>query len=811
MRINFTPQYQILNSCKPVKGNSKSNNYNFNKVEGYNIYNPIAYTDYNISFGSRTPENFYEFNSESMPYTMRNYLSYDYEERQHIPPEQIMNEVFKYLDDADNFSDVKRLYPNEDLFKNLHPLKINARKGILSEIKVARDLSDTPLLKDGSDDFGMYLLKKIYKEGKTVKEISKDFLEKDINDEYKGFVTSPIDHATTSAYGIKFPDNGFWHSFIATREEYKKFFKELPKNNYDPNRSEAKDEQSAISKKTSAQKTEKASDKPNRYRLQKYKKDQLKKELKESDMSQADIERKIRRRFSKDDPEASFIVKYLSPIMTVAADRVHLSEEMKEYFDYEKRLGVNHSNDENRLKRFWKNNPALKSDYSTAITDTIELFEDNYGAGGLIAINNEFLPVELSENKRVVDYVTPNFIDFIDDIKNLEIERLQRYQAHDNMQSQWDEYFENKTCNENEIQDEPVQPEEVKPSPKFTEDLLKKTAAQYNADVYKLHGKDGKDIIITANLDEVFRDNLKEESKYFPTQYAQQYTRVILSNNEITDKYKLTLAAQSFKDLIDDDRIMSDEEFDDTHLAIRYDFFMKNANNEMAASAAMADYITKYLDGNSPTAIYKLYSIEYNDLFKQAKTPEGFKDILLKNKKDLDFLYNQYRKPLSNAEKNKIALEAIEQLYKYQPDFDNTIANQDTQAILLMLKDTLKVAKYRKKYLRDLLVCSLPAYVYSRSILNKDLDSVHKTAKFEQLMNYIIKDMMFYAKDDEPPVIIGMISRAAFEKYKGMLTADSYQQIIRAINNLPPSERNLFEASDDKLRFINEQYNHNKK
>ena len=47
-----------------------------------------------------------------MPDSMKEYLFYDYENRQHIPPQQMMAEVFNYLTIADNFDDVKEIYPN---------------------------------------------------------------------------------------------------------------------------------------------------------------------------------------------------------------------------------------------------------------------------------------------------------------------------------------------------------------------------------------------------------------------------------------------------------------------------------------------------------------------------------------------------------------------------------------------------------------------------------------------------------------------------------------------------------------------------
>ena len=374
--------------------NSKKQNDN---IQQETITNPViqnGYKDFNINFRGRTPENFYaqEFNVKNMPETMKTYLNEDYETRKHLPPEQVMNQSFKYLDVIDNFSDVKSTYPNETLFENLHEANLKGRTGVLSDIKIAKEMSDTPLLKDGSDDFGMYLLKKIFLEGKTIKEINKDFYEKDLAPEYKGAVTQPITYGTTSAYGIKYPKTDFWNSFIATRDEYKKFIVDLPKQDKNDLKKElaakfgtSRNTTQNTSAHNGTEKTEKA---PRRkYSIKKYQRDQIKKDIKDAKADIEKVKKSIRKRFSQDDPEASFIVKYLSPIMTIAADRVHLSEEEKDFAEMLKSKG---KKVENLFAQFWKAKPELLDNYSTMITDTIDLFEETYEEGGTIPINNEY-------------------------------------------------------------------------------------------------------------------------------------------------------------------------------------------------------------------------------------------------------------------------------------------------------------------------------------------------------------------------------------------------------------------------------------
>ena len=305
-----------------------------------NVQNPIisqepreifAYQDFNISFRARTPENFYEqeFNKKNMPETMKMYLEFDYENRKHMPPEQMMQEVFGYLEFAKDFDDVRKMYPTEPLFEELHPNTKKNRNNLLAEIEMVKDLTSEPLLKNGSNDLGMYILKKIFIEGKTVKEINKDFYEKDVNNSYKDLLKKELDYSVTESYGIKYPKQAFWNSFIATRDEYKKFFITLPKKDpiFRPENVKSRIDYNRIKSVTEVKKQPKKI--VRKYTTPNHKKIQLTNEIKNTRGSLESIEKKIRKRFTKSDIEAPFVLKYMSPIMTIAADRVHLSEEMK--------------------------------------------------------------------------------------------------------------------------------------------------------------------------------------------------------------------------------------------------------------------------------------------------------------------------------------------------------------------------------------------------------------------------------------------------------------------------------------------------
>ena len=144
----------------PNKEDKKSKNIKSDSLEQ-------AYQDYKVGNARlfRTPEDFYSqpFNKNGMPLSMKNYLYSDFETNQHIPPMQLMQVVFDKLNYAKSLDDVKRSqYPDEPLFKNLSSTpRVNT--AVVADIQyVKKDNPKLPIFKDGQDDLGLYLLKKIY-------------------------------------------------------------------------------------------------------------------------------------------------------------------------------------------------------------------------------------------------------------------------------------------------------------------------------------------------------------------------------------------------------------------------------------------------------------------------------------------------------------------------------------------------------------------------------------------------------------------------------------------------------------------------
>lgn len=607
-----------------------------------------AYQDFNINFRGRTPENFYEqeFNVRHMPERMKKYLQENYEVRKHIPPEQIMNESFKYLEVTENFDEVKDIYPE---FSNLHDANLKGRTGILADIKLSRELSDTPLFKDGSDNLGIYLLRKIYLEGKTIKEINKDFYEKDLNPEYKGAITQPITYSTTSAYGIQYPKTDFWNSFIATRDEYKKFFVDLPKQN----KSQLKQE---LVKKQHTTEPEKKYTR--KYALKKYQKQLLKDDIKKSKGDVEQLEKAIRRRFTKDDPEAAFIVKYLSPIMTIAADRIHLSEE-------EKLFAETNKTNENFFARFWKAKPELLEQYSTAITDTIELFEETYESGGMIPVNSEYQVIkEGVENTKPIDFVPQRFVELLDYTQTIVPTRLQKYAEHEKLQSKWDEHFK---WRYGEIEE--TAPAIIK---KNATELLKEVAQDNNAQVYRLKGVNGDEIAVTGNLDEFLGDYLRKEYFGFPPKFVNMLINFTLKHPMMTENAKLSIATRNIADKIDDERILEKPALDSINNFIKTELELETAAGSMAALDVFASYSA------SPEKVYRT-------LYPRCKEADSneYSIQLLKHSEDakvneeLNRLYDIYRKPPTQSEINKIKLKIV----SFIRDFDRSCIKSPESAI----------------------------------------------------------------------------------------------------------------------------------
>ena len=769
-----------------------------------------AYRDYNINFGARlfrTPQNFYEqdFNEQNMPRSLHEYIyeTGDPAFKRSIPPAQAMKEVFGKIKEAKDLDEVREMFPNEPLFQNLSSKpKRKSREGLLGMINLLKEdptYADKTLFKNGQNDLGMYIIKKIYIEGKTLKEINKDF-NKDVSVYFKSYDITPQDY---SAFGIRFPERPFWKSFIATREDFPYVY--IPRVGVNGG--------SGNGTKTSGSHDTRTTDvdhtpKPRKYKLKDYQKKQLTDDIIDAKGDAQAIEKKVIKRFKKDDPEASFIVKYLSPIMTVAADKVHLSEEMRYFTEEEKENGKTVKG-ATMFERFWKANPFLLKEYSQAITDTIDMFEDVYGAGGMVPMNKEFEEItKKSANQKAIDYVTPEFLELLDYTKTIEPKRNARYAKHDEEQAMWEAHFKERYGDAEAQLDEVLKAvEELKAivEQDLTElEALEKEAAKYGAEVITLRGKNGEDVHITGNIDEVYEDVVKNEAKLYPTTFANNFIKFMKTYDEISDRYKLSVATRQVSNMLDDDKIMTDEEFEDESKSIYYTYYMHNPHMALAAGAAMADTLMKYSTFELPLMMYRLYADEFNTIaLKNSEINSEFRKIMSEHRRELDNLYTNYTKDITPTELNKIRITMLEQLSKYHPA--EQLLPEDSQEIILMLKEMTNNVKFRRKILGDALTVMIPNYRFSRGLLDKNLTPDQKMAKFEHLMGMFVNDFMNYSQDI--PVLLTILNRETIEKHKNNLSAETYEKIMAMVDKFPhPEYRRLFEYSTKELKDMDEIY-----
>lgn len=736
----------------------------------------FAYQDFNINFTGRTPENFYEqeFNKQNMPESMKEYLDFDYETRKHIPPEQMMNEVFKYIELADKLEDVKEIYPNEKLFKSLHENHQQNRTTILGEIKMAKEMSNEPLLKDGSDDLGLYILKKIYLNGKTVKEINKDFYDKDMNEAYKGIITRPIDSKTTAAYGIQYPKTPFWNSFIATREEYKKFFVALPKNSTNP-AVRIKHEENAT--KTPIQKQAnnepiKAKPRVRKYKIKDYQKKQLTNDIKDAKGDIQEVEKKIRKRFAKDDPEASFIVKYLSPIMAVAADRVHLSQEMKDFCEAEK-INSKSADNEYMFTRFWKKNPHILDYYAQSITDTIDMFEDLYGEGGFIPINKDLEIVNPdSKNQTIIDRVSPEFLELLDYTQTIAPEREKEYQKHNEQQKLWDEYFINKYG---------IPQEEPTTSIETTQQISKPEKPQNIEQPTKIETQQ----LTSAEIQKQFMNTIRRKAEIYPDIYAEKYLNFIQKNREIDNEYKLAYLYYLGNSKTNNSKLTR-EEFYDKFYNIEEKFIGENEANSIIAKCAIIDTFSKnkYKDA-------RLYSANTYDLPNIDKSEKVFLPFIKQHKTELNRLYMAYQKPLKPSEKEQVIDEMMHLIEIYKRP-EETVEDSNS-TVLEMMHDAYK-NPLRKRYIREFLKKATENNVPQLKLLTKrdsNFTEEEQIGRFENVFLPINADLII----NSGLLLLVMVGKENFQQHVNKLNDEIKMHLIKQELRMTSQQKEFYEIT----------------
>lgn len=724
----FTPNYKF------------NQNKNSNAAPEQHKAEPLqtfAYKDFNINFtgadGSgrlfRTPANFYStpFNRKGMPDTMKAYLNADYEDRQNMPPIQMWKTVFDDINMADNLEDVKILFPEEPLFANLKSKPNKARTSIISQIQTLQeDFAETPLFKDGKSDLGLYLLKKIYLEGKQLGEINKDF-QNDLNDTYKGLIDKNIDYSTTAAYGIRFPNLAFWNSFVVTRDDFPYVYK--PRNITEPHtvNPRVKKELSLEDIKREAFETvRKRKFKPTDYEVKQLTDAVLDKK------PQAALD-KIRKRGGQNAESASFVEKYFSPIMSVALEKINASDEMRDFFQNPENMS---QSSKDRMQKYWREHPHFRALQSMAIKDTIKLFFEAYGADG----NNE---------------VFQDLLKYADSIKP---ERQERLRRHNELQQEYERalgIFETEEKSEvppinTAVADIDEEDGDIAKYQKIFEDLKK----EYNAESFDIDTPQGK-VTIVGNLKEILKESIEYNCRFMPKTFVNKYITFLMNDPDLTDEYLRSIILLSKG--IDIPHTSSFRNDDDTLIKVtqeQWEFYRDFPVQSRAARQAIIDAVIPLAGEKNAVSLFRMLdTFELGDFFRSLSKPA--QDIILKQSKSINEKYYSYMKPLSDYETHQIAKAIVRLAKKYDPKksiIDEYSHHRDLKDVFYKLGQNISL----DKSIEDRMFQGMKQYLShyggsARFFIDKKAPESLKLAKYEEFMCAYCQDEGDY-KDN--PIII---------------------------------------------------------
>jgi len=210
------------------KSNFQKNSINStisNNTQLQNVY-PKSY--YLLNFEARVDkdlDSFIKRNEQNLPYSVKAYVeNLTSEEKISLSPLEAQRNAFEYLSICDSVNDIKDVYPEESLFKNLREAgEIKSKRGFLYELRLmSEDLDKDKLLSTGDNSLSVYLIKKIFLEGKTIDEINND-LDKDIHPAFKKEDKKYIQSSTLKALGIELPPLAYLNSLRYTRDGYSDF------------------------------------------------------------------------------------------------------------------------------------------------------------------------------------------------------------------------------------------------------------------------------------------------------------------------------------------------------------------------------------------------------------------------------------------------------------------------------------------------------------------------------------------------------------------------------------------------------------
>ena len=188
------------------------------------------FNDHMLAFKARVDkglDRFYETNKTRMPFTVKRYVE-ALEDKSRLSPLQAQQRAFYKLKEVQTVDDIKKSFPDEELFANLkNPKDCKATRGILNSVKENQELMelyDKDVLKD-KKNLTVYLVQKIFLEAKTIDEINQD-LENDLDEDFKNDFkfknkdSKYVYGSTLRALGIQTPSFEYQQSLRYTRAGY---------------------------------------------------------------------------------------------------------------------------------------------------------------------------------------------------------------------------------------------------------------------------------------------------------------------------------------------------------------------------------------------------------------------------------------------------------------------------------------------------------------------------------------------------------------------------------------------------------------
>lgn len=704
-KLHLTPHQNL--------SRNKKQNAPQNSV-GSTSYNPLYYQDYNISFNARlfrTPANFFEqdFNRNGMPETMKNYLFADYEDRQNMPPNQMLKLVFEDINETKSLEQVKSIYPEEVLFENLRETpNRKVRTGVIAEIDLMKD-EGLSLFKDKDESLGLYILKKIYLEGKTLKEINKDF-QNDITDDFKGL--SPIDYKTLAAYGIKYPQMSFWKSFIATREDFPYEYKPRKAVESRVQREEPKEiSLSGIKKEFPQLQQKKRFDGIKDWEI-----DRLTDVVINGNGSVDETRKYMKKRNIKPNENSSFVFKYSSPIMSVALEKIHASDEMKEFYE---NYNSSTKSQRERMEAYWKNNPQANALRSMAMKDTIKLFMDAYGVDG----NNE------------------EFKDLLLYAESIKPARIEQEKEHNRIQTEYDEMFANLNAEDmtNSVpdsqNDKPIISEEEMNA------MLEAEAVKNGASVFTFESPDGANLKYVVNVNEEFENNLRDEVKLLPTRFQNRYLNFMLKSPLATDEYKKSIVLISKVPEFVREQLMEPEEYRAISSEINKQFQMKYPQVLLANDQALAERLLARLGKDEKYA--RMMEFDTSTMLNFANDTLHISEWSPQEYSQLQRDYETYITPVDRKEDiNKINQEMVSYIAalntEEQSDFKDSLTDEFIKLISANMKKYPQIKNMLSKVIRQ--TKFVEAYGGTSKILLKpDASNAVKETKSKLMMEDLIR------------------------------------------------------------------------